>query len=155
VSGLLSHSPSEIVARLLIAKGQGVIAGDSGEWVIAIDNEPDSPDQAITVRMTTPILDGRIQFGGETQTHYGLQIRVRSRTHDAGWLKINSIQNTVDSQVNNTTISIADTTGTATSNYTVHSIDIRSGPLFIGYEEGRTKRLLFTLNVTVDITESL
>lgn len=159
MSGALSHLPSNIIRQLLVDLGVGSLPTDNISNPISIENEPNSPDNVITIYTTTSVLQGRNQNNGEMNEFYGIQIRIRNSDIQNGWIKAKKIQNEIDTVVNRNTVSIADTTGTSTSSYLVHAITRTSGILSIGKEGqesrgGRTDRNLFTINAIVSITET-
>jgi len=87
----LAHPPSEIAQWCLVQLGLGTNPENGGSWPIFSDNEPDRPDNCITVFDTTGIDDGRVMHG-EIQEHFGLQVRVRSATKTVGWTKADAIR---------------------------------------------------------------
>jgi len=158
MSGDLSHFPSEIIRRLLITLSQGSLPTDNLASPIYIENEPDNPDNIISVFTTASVLQGRDQNSGEMNEFYGFQILIRNADLNNGWEKAKQIQNALDSVINRNTVTILDTTGTANSSYLVHSITRTSGILVLGKEGsggGRTDRNLFTINAIASIEETL
>lgn len=82
----LTASPARIVQRLLVENGW---ASDPdltivGTWPAYYDNEPDLPDNCITIYDTTPAIDSDIMLSGEQTQHEGITIRIRSKDHDVG-----------------------------------------------------------------------
>jgi len=158
MSGDLSHLPSEIIRRLLITLNQGTLPTDNLASPIFIENDPDSPDNIVSVFTTASVLQGRDQNSGEMNEFFGFQIMIRNADPLNGWEKAKNILDTIDSVVNQDIVSVADTTGTATSSYLVHSITRTSGILSLGKEGttgGRTDRNLFTINAIASITETI
>src|SRR5688500_5731036 len=87
----LAHSPGDIVRRTLIALGVGSDpAVPAAAWPVYAEGEPDSPDSAITVYTTQGGSDGRSMIDGELFGAAGVQVRVRSAAHTAGWVKANA-----------------------------------------------------------------
>lgn len=82
----ITASPARIVQRLLVENGW---ASDPdltivGTWPAYYDNEPDLPDNCITIYDTTPALDSDLMLSGEQTQHEGITIRIRSKDHDVG-----------------------------------------------------------------------
>ena len=148
MSGSLDHSPADIVRRLLISLGLGTAPSDGDSWPIAVAQEPDTPDNCITVYGTTGRGYGRHQTDGEVQGDYGIQLRVRSQTHSVGWARANALAECLDKTINLDAITIGEST------YTVYSIG-RSSPdvLELGKERG-TQRYLFTINAVCGIRQT-
>ena len=145
VSGT-NHSPAEILRWVLVAAG---VVGDpriSGVlWPCYTSLEPNLPDECVTTFDTNNRDQGRIQIGGKRQEHYGVQIRIRSKTHSSGWPKADTIKETLDQSILRDTIIIGSST------YCVHAVSRTSGVLELGKELAVTKRHVFTINCVVDV----
>ncbi len=148
MSGQLNHSPANILSRVLIALGQGVDPPDPGvaaTWPIYYANEPPSPDNCITVYDTAGLKMGRHQIDGEVQERHGIQVRVRSKDHDVGYLKARAIAQALDTEV------YQELTTIDSDSYITHSFS-RSGDVVpLGKEVAASKRSLFTVNGTVSV----
>jgi len=143
MSGDLNHSPAEIVQNLLVGEGVGTLPTSGGSWPIYESYERDSPDEVITVYDTSPTTSGRHHVNGETQLHYGVQVRVRSKSKPTGFSKAQDIQNELE-EVQRDSITVD------SSNYLVQAIH-HQGILSIGIESGTTRRRLFTINALVTL----
>ena len=99
--GTLTHSPADILARILVELELGVTpeANSLTRWQIFIGNEPDLPDEVITIYDTAGSDEGRVMADGERQEHHGIQARVRSRTHQGGWERIRRIALALDEDI--------------------------------------------------------
>lgn len=121
--GALDHSPADVLRYLLIDKGMGTLPTDSLDWPIFVDNEPDRPDECITIYNTTGRKNGRT-IEGEIQEHHGIQIRIRSAVSEEGYPKARILATTLDEEVYTENVYISG------SVYCVHSFsrvdDIRS-----------------------------
>ena len=151
MSGSLSHSPAVIVARLLIALGHGVDpVADSPNlnWQVYETGEPDKPDNCVTVYDTEGVSHGREMVTGERQEHEGVQVRVRGRTHEVGFLKAHQIAQALDRDVQNLIVSINGT------NYLVEAITRQGSVLAIGKESPTSNRRLFTINALIAVTRN-
>lgn len=138
----LADSPAEIIRQLLIDLNLATV---SATWPVYATGEPASPDNCITVYDTVGFSDGRSMIDGELWTHYGFQVRVRSKDHNTGWLKADSIRTTLAQSVYERTVAIDD------EHYFVHCIARIGQVLPLGKERGVSERSLFTLNATVPI----
>ena len=150
MSGTMSHSPSQVIRQLLIDLG---VASDGGTWPAYASQEPDKPDDCITVYDTSETRQGRFQVGGEEQSAYNLQIKVRSNDYQEGHVKANSIKTTLAQSVQNTTVSTLDdeANGTATQSYLVYAISLRS---FFSIPVPYSDRKVWTCNIQATITQS-
>ena len=142
--GALTHSPADVVSRLLVDLGVGTDPADGSAWPIFAAGEPSLPDNVITVFDTVGRQQGRTHFDGETQEHHGIQIRVRSSTHLVGFTKARAIAVVIDGQYQSQVVIGA-------ISYVVHAIT-RSGDVnILGKEVPATKRNLFTINALVSL----
>ena len=146
--GTLTHSPEYILSVLFINLGlaQDPEVGTTN-WPVYYSEEPDSPDNAITIYGTDGIFDGRTMFDGEMQERHGIQIRVRSNDHDTGFTKMRQLAVALDETIYRNGVTIGGT------NYRVHSFSRTSGPISLGKDSPETKRDLFTLNGTLIVRE--
>ena len=142
----LDHSPADIVRFLLIELGVGSEPVSDTAWPIFVSNTPDLPDNLITLIDTSGVIDGRIMRTGEVHEHYGLSVQVRGTGHTVAWQKMNQVKTALDESVLNSSVTIDN------SNYMVHSVSRRSGPLALG-REAETDRFLFTFNVIVALMQ--
>lgn len=136
----LSHSPAQIIARLLATLGVGVTGGTVGDWPIYVSDEPNSPDNAITLYDTSGQNDGRSMIDGEVQEHPGVEVRIRSSTHEIGFAKAAVIAEILAMTIYQNTVVIS------TNQYLVHSITRKGTINYLGRENPTSKRQLFTIN---------
>jgi hypothetical protein len=144
---MLSHPPAQIIARLIVDLGVGALPSTSSSvtWPTYVSKEPTSPDNVMTVYDTTPVSDGRV-MDGESQYHYGFQLRIRGVNYSQGWTKASAVHSAFDSMYEK----IITIDGTR---YLVHSVVNNGGILSLGNESPESKRELFTLNALTTITQ--
>jgi hypothetical protein len=152
MSGLLTHTVSQIIRQLLIDNELGSNSGNS--WPVYAVQEPDSPDNIITTYDTVGVSRGRFQIGGEIQEVHGIQIRIRSNDAQVGWKKSQDVKLNLSQSVLLTTVTVTDPEGygTATQDYIIYNISHRSGPLPI--PDSDSDRKIHTLNIVVTVRES-
>lgn len=141
---------------MLVDLGMGFLASSYKEWMVYATVEPDNPntpDNIITVYGTSGQLDGRFQIDGEVQEHYGIMIRVRANHPRTGYQKIKAIALKLDQEVNAAVVSIPDETGTGVTLYTVHCATRTSSMLSLGKDRENSGRDLFTINYLMSITQ--
>jgi hypothetical protein len=140
--GALVHSPADILARLLVELGVGVLSpGTRTEWPISIDNEPTDPDNVITVYNVMGQKNGRTQFDGEIQEYHGIQLRVRGATSSVMYTKARALAIIIDQTILNNGITIAGT------RYCVHNVSRQGDIIPIGKDASTpTKRSICTIN---------
>lgn len=138
------HSPADVIRWLLISLGLGTDPLANNLWPIVVDDEPELPDNVLTIYDTTARDDGRAMIDGESWHHMGFQVRIRSRDFTAGYVKADAIQVALDEQVYQNTVSI----GTAR-----YLVDCITGTTLIrlGKELPASKRSLFTINALAPI----
>ena len=149
MADLLTHSPADVIAKLLVDLGLGsdVEADVVGQWPVSVASEPPSPDNALTVYNTAGRLQGRIQFNGDHDVAYGFTVRVRAVTSDVGFVKATALAAGLDSVVRR----VVTREGFS---YLVHSIS-RTTPVVPGGREGTSSRELHTINGVVTLTPLL
>lgn len=143
----LLHSPADVVAYLLAELGVGSQPSASAAWPVFVSGEPDTPDNCITVYDTDGNDHGRNMVTGEIMGHRGVQIRVRSTTHQVGYLRADLISETL-AEIYDRTVSIS---GTA---YTVHCFTGIGDVISIGRDRPQGSRRVFTLNALVDLKQA-
>lgn len=152
MSTYLDHDAADIVRYLLIDIGLGTDPSDNGLWPIYDQSQNDKTDNAIFCFDTEGVTHGRNMVTGEIQQYYGVQVMVRCNRRNDGKAKAKAIEYALDRTVRLNTVSIAQDTGTATSNYTVWSFKRTSQLLPLGTDIPNGKRYLWTINGIVAVT---
>ena len=147
MSGLLQHLPSDIVRHLINDKGEGTLPSLNGAWPVFATKLPDVPDEALCVYDSESLLEGRTMTNGETQEHYGIQVRLRAVSPAIGYHKAHLLASRMDLNV------LRDLVTLEGIPYLVHAITRRGGILPIGPESGSTIRVGFTINFTASIRQ--
>jgi hypothetical protein len=143
----LTHDPADIIRHLIIALGSGTLPSENGSWPVFSINEPDTPDNCITVYNTQGSNEGRIMFDGQFVDNPGIQVRVRGVSHAVSYAKAKTIEFKLDTEVYNDTIIIDSST------YLIQSIG-RTGMLLpLGKDSPSSKRYVFTLNSIAQIRQ--
>lgn len=143
----LGHSPADILRRLLIALGYGADP-PSTPWPIFAAGEPNAPDEVVTCYDTSDRGDGRIMNDGERGEHRGVQIRIRSSTHNSGYIKARAIAVAIDEEIYQNTVDMG-----GGSVYLVHCVNRSSDVIALGVESPDSKRKLFTINVLMSLRQ--
>lgn len=147
--GDLDHSPADVIRKVIVQLTLGVVPSyangvyNGSPWPVFAGGEPDKPDSSITVYDTSGVDHGRLMHG-ERSEHHGVQVRIRSAAHTAGYAKARAIAVGFDEDVSFMTVTIGSTS------YTVWAITRTSDVLDIGKEPG-TNRDLFTVNAIVSL----
>lgn len=142
--GSLIHSPADVLRHLLVTKGVGSIpvpVPSNSDWPIYAHNEPDGPDNSITIFDVQGIKHGRTMIDGEIQEHHGIQVRIRSSVSDVGYTKARNIAIVLDEQVYQDAVTIS------SYNYCVHSFNRTSDVIPLGKEATTpSKRSICVIN---------
>lgn len=154
MSGSLNHSPAHIIRNLLVTLGLGTDPDDNNDWPMFVSREPNTPDSVITLYDTSSRLQGRFQKTGETQEHYGIQLRVRSASYVDGYAKANALTVALDESIKRYDVSMEDVSGTGTSTYRVYAVTRTTGVIDIGKDVATSKRNLFTINAVVSLQQT-
>lgn len=142
----LPHSPADILRIALIDAGVGVTHTDNADWSVRTGTEADKPDNCLTTYNTTGRDDGRT-MDGDLQTHYGVQLRIRSKTEVPGWAKADMARATMSHMVD-VTVTIGSNT------YLLHCVTNIGTIMTLGTDNPNSKRKLFTINVMLVITNT-
>ncbi len=153
MTGSLTFSQADVIAQLLIDLGIGTDPTANGDWPIYVSEEPNEPDNVITVFATVGTQDGRTMIDGEVQEHEGIQIRVRSAGYDTGNRKADELKIAIDQTIERDTVQVASVIGTGTLDYFVQAVSRVSGPLSLGKETPTSHRNVFTINAIVALRE--
>lgn len=144
----MTHSPADIVRKLLVDAGQGVASDNtSTDWQCFASGEPSNPDNCITVYDTEGTSDGRHMVNGQLQYHYGIQLRIRGIDHKTGYDKAQTLRTWISEACYLATVSID------SSRYLVHAITHIGQVIALGKDVPRSKRNLFTINATVPLRQ--
>jgi hypothetical protein len=141
---LVTNSPAEIVQQLLVDL---VDEWGGTDWPLFVDNEPDSPDDAITVYNTDGLLNARLQNTGEFDENPGIQIRIRSAEYTDGWTIADAIKAMLDEDVYGNVVAVLDG-----GDFEIETFNRSSNVLAIG-REPESQRWVFTLNGTIVVNE--
>lgn len=142
MSGALNHSPAEVI-RQLLADLSLVSITENETWFCFVQLMADAPNQAVCVYDTDGIIHGRTHIDGDTQEHYGIQVKVRSELPRAGRLKAQAILRAFDTDVRRTAVTLDG------SHYVVEAITRNGSVIPLGPEVGVSRRRQFTLNALV------
>lgn len=151
-TSLLTNSPAEVLRKRLLdlATPPGSLPESEEDWPIFVGLQVDSPVETIVISDTLGTSDGRLQGTGETQEHPGVQIRIRSEDYQIAWRKAVVLAGILDTQIRNTQVTIVEDND-ETYLYTIQAAT--RGPIIsLGLEQG-TRRMLFTINALLSITE--
>lgn len=139
----LQHSAADVLAQALVDAGQLADSDTLQDWTARVGSEPDTPDNVVTLYDTVGKGNGRSMVGGQDFTLYGVQIRVRSRTHAAGWRRASDVGTWLGESLYQRQV----TCGSVT--YLIHCAASISEPTSLGKADPTSKRHLFTINLLV------
>lgn len=144
--GQLSHSPADILRRALTDLTLGSDP-PAGPWPVYTSLEPGSPDNTVTVFDSVGLGHGREHTRGERQEHHGVQVRVRSNTHTAGYSKARAIAVALDQDLLHTEVEFDGAL------YRIWSVSRTSDVLAIGKESPASARRLFVVNALISVRQ--
>lgn len=143
MSGPLNHSPARIVAQAIA--DLSLASFNATTWGLYVGMLPDTPDEAICVFNTTGVIQGRIQFTGETIEMHGVQVRIRGRYEEKTYAKARAIAVALDTQIRRTLVTIGSDT------YRIFSFNRTSSVIPLGADSPTTKRRSFAVNGIVSV----
>jgi hypothetical protein len=136
---------------LIIQLGLGTVPpGDftvgNSDWPVYATNEPDYPDNCLTVLDGPDQFDARIMATGEEQIHQGFSVRIRSTDHQTGWQKAKAVYHSFCLNVGGANGVILVATTADGNIYPVVCLTNLKGPNPKGKDATRTKRSIFTVD---------
>lgn len=147
MSGSLNHPPAKIIIRHLVAVGLAVAPAAGAVWPCYYGDEPDEPDNCLTVYDTDGKVNGREHVAGEVQEHYGIQVRLRCAPNaiTVGFQKLGAIMQHFDKTVNRTLVPYGSDT------YRIQAISRTSGIVSLGRESITSKRRIYVMGAIVSL----
>jgi len=109
MSGLLNHTPADIVRHLLMSFGIVSLPEDSEAWPMFYKFLPDGeevPDEVTCIYDTAGLIEGRTQNDGETIKAHGINITVQSIDGAVAYVKAVAICNAFDVRVRRNLVQI-------------------------------------------------
>ena len=149
-SHLADPFPLIIQDLLVNALSLGVAPPASGSWPVYLGSLPDSPDDLIFIKETTPVSQGRYMEGAHVRA-YAASVTVRSNNYTKGDTRIRLISRNLTEPTHGLTFPLTRASPTS-GNYLIHNVSIASGPFHVGLESPQSKREVFALNIlsTID-----
>jgi hypothetical protein len=144
----MTDAPEKVIQYLLIQLNLGTLPTNYGLWPVYATQEPNQPDDCITVYDTQGLLQGRIQQTGEQVIKPGVQIRVRSTSKATARKKVEDIRDALNESVYKVTVVLS-----TSRRYLVHALSQRSDILALGKSRDNSDRYLFTVNYTVTLEQ--
>lgn len=117
---------------------------DNDDWPIFDTSMPNAPDDCIVVTDTDSMMDGRTQVDGETQEHFGFQVKIRTKSPVLGYRKLMEVSNSFDSGVLRFPVDVG------VNHYQIQSVSRRTGIIKMG-KEPVSARHLWAINCTASI----
>ena len=139
----LLHSPARIMQAALVGAG---LAGDPGvsplpAWPAYCANEPDVPDECLTVYDTQGYDDGRLAITGELVEFPGLSLRIRAGSYETGYAKADAVGKAIDA------LPVVEV-DLSPASYVLLSVKRNGPPIPLNGPPG-SKRKLFTQNMII------
>lgn len=145
--GTLHHTIHEIIQKLLIDTGAASNPTHDTEWPVYAPDEPDAPDNCITISKTTGVVTGNTAFSGKVHRYHGFQARVRHQNDTQASYKAEALYNFFNESVDAIIVTIDD------HSYCVNEITTTSDIFFLGHQRPENRLYLFTINAVVDIKQ--
>jgi len=147
-SDVLEASPASIMAAYIIDELAKMTDPENGDsWPLYISSMPDGKNVKTdcgAIYDTTPVIETRLMSGLVPQ-HPCVQLRIRSRNYETGYVKIEYIAVALDAIDHNTV-------GIDAGDYVIKNASKSTAVVPLGLETGTTKRrFLFTVNFLLTI----
>ncbi len=143
------QSPAFVLAQLLIERSL-TDAHDApcATFPTFVSWMPDTgsiPDNVVVLYDAGGVDDGRLMDGTNID-HFGVQVAIRAKEFQVGWVKIREIALALE-KVKRVTITIGD------FQYLIHNVSQQAAPIHAGLELGTKRRHLITLNLLLTLEE--
>lgn len=150
MTGILNHTPAQVVRQAIIDLVLGTEPSDGLAWPVHDSALGDEPDDALCVFDTEGRQHGRYQTSGTTPEHYGFSLMSRSLNIVDGYVKLKRIMEAFDTQINRTEVTLAAdaSAGIYETLYRINSIS-RTGAVRRAGRDGR--RWLHAINFLVSL----
>ena len=142
----LTHSPAQIIRKLLLDQG---LAASSGDWQCFYGKEPNSPDNVISVFGTAGKGFGYAMVNGESMGHDGFQVRVRGKDYKTAFRRADAIATELTETVYQQIVTIVE--DSVTYQYLIAAIGSIGDVLDNGADDTPASRHVFTINCTASI----
>ena len=143
----MTHSAADILRKLLTTLGHGTLPSAAGAWPISVAQEPDDPDDDMTLYDEMGRKDGRAMVSGEVYEHHGVQLQLRSAVFKTGYTKISGVVTALDQDVEMAGVTVD------TSTYVVYAVS-RPGTInYLGHEP-ESRRYIWTVSVLASIRQT-
>lgn len=150
MAGSLQLSPAKVLQRLIVNFGGGMLPTNGGAdtWPIYVDQEPDLPDNCITIYNVVGRKDGRTMIDGEIMEHHGIQLRIRGALSDVTYTKARALAVLLDEEIYQEQFIIG------SSVYCVHSFTRTTDVIPFGKDAPTpSKRSMYSINGLVDLRQ--
>lgn len=140
----LYDPPCAIIRQLMLDLALASQISDNDDWPVFDTNMPDRPDDCIVVTDTDPLLHGRTHVDGETQEHFGIQVKIRTKSPVLGYQKLAAISHSFDKDILRFPVDVGP------NHYTVQAVSRRTGIIKMG-KEPVSARHLWAINCITSI----
>lgn len=148
MSGALDHSPADIVRKLIVDRGLGVLPDNhvagATDWPVYAEEEPTAVDSCVTVYNSEDLAHAQLMHGGYQVESHGVQVLVRAILPNVGFPKARAIAVSLDA-VNDVDVVLGDNT------YIVYGI-VRTSFLALG-KEANSNRRHYSINALAGIVD--
>lgn len=146
MSGRLTKSPAKVMQQLLIDLDLAASKASGDPYPCFYSNQPDTPDNCFTVYNTEGRVQGRDQISGEPLEVHGIQVRLRDTDVETGDNKINLVAQTLSAVARQDVIIDSEI-------FLVHALTQSGNPIYIGLDAPNSKRVVWTLNLLMTVTQ--
>ena len=148
----MTHSPSDIAAQLLIDLGlfTNPELDPIQAWPVYPSNEPERPDNILSIYDIETWDHGRTQPNGVMQGPHGVQFKLRAKTHLIGWTKVDTLCDRLQLRTGgcyNVDVTIDGT------RYHIHSFCGISQVIPLGKESPTSTRRVFVINAGIVVDQ--
>jgi len=142
MTDLLYTTPAKVIKEYLITNNYFDAPALAAVWPLYTGHLPDENKDSACLYDSPGLLDGTVLSTGETIEHFGIQLHIRSKEYDDGWLKANEVvvflETVFSQEVEIDSVS-----------YRIENVYRTSSVNYIGTDEKR--RFEFSVNFRTDV----
>lgn len=143
----MTHSPADVLRRLLVTLSHGTLPSAAGSWPISVAQEPDDPDDDMTLYDEVGRKDGRAMASGEVYEHHGVQLQLRAAKFTEGYAKVSSVVGALDQDAEGAGVTVD------ASSYVVYAVSRPGTVNYLGHEP-ESRRHVWTVSLLASIRQT-
>lgn len=147
MNDLLYAPQQDILRQVLVDLKLGIRPGTGqGRWPVYVDQEPDEPDECLTLYQDQNTSAGRNMVDGEETEYFGVQIQVRCPSSKDGALYAHKIKLALDQ------LQVPYTVSLGGHSYKIYNCSPSGTVIPLGQDQTNQSRFLWTINYLLTLS---